>query len=112
MHPSNAEKLNQCNGWFKDETPASNLDIDTLLHTRGEQYGRFSTGASIMRQLKKTLHDSAGWGNLTPSQQEALEMIMHKIGRILNGKPDYTDSWQDIAGYALLIVKQLDGENP
>jgi hypothetical protein len=39
-------------------------------------------------------------------------MICHKIGRILNGNPNNKDSWWDIAGYATLIVKQLDGENP
>jgi len=40
--------------------------------------------------------------------REALEMILHKIARILNGNPNYADSWQDIAGYAQLIVKRLN----
>lgn len=34
-------------------------------------------------------------------------MIAHKIARILNGDPDYDDSWVDIAGYATLVVKKL-----
>jgi hypothetical protein len=36
-------------------------------------------------------------------------MIVHKIGRILNGDPNYDDSWADIAGYAQLVVKELNG---
>ena len=36
-------------------------------------------------------------------------MICHKIGRILNGDPDYGDSWRDIAGYALLVADRLEG---
>jgi hypothetical protein len=50
------------------------------------------------------------WALLSASQKEALEMIAHKIGRILNGDPNYDDSWRDIAGYAELIVKQLNGK--
>ena len=34
-------------------------------------------------------------------------MIAHKIGRILNGDPNYLDSWIDIVGYAQLIVDRL-----
>ena len=34
-------------------------------------------------------------------------MILHKIGRIINGDADYADSWHDIAGYASLVDKRL-----
>jgi hypothetical protein len=47
---------------------------------------------------------------LTPDQQEALDMIFHKIGRIVNGDPDYADSWIDIAGYATLVADRLEGK--
>ena len=42
-------------------------------------------------------------------QVEALEMIAHKIGRIINGDHSYSDSWHDIAGYAKLVADRLDG---
>ena len=35
-------------------------------------------------------------------------MILHKVARILNGDPDYVDSWADIAGYAQLVVNILE----
>jgi hypothetical protein len=34
---------------------------------------------------------------------------MHKVARILNGDPDYADSWRDIIGYARLVEKRLTG---
>jgi hypothetical protein len=46
---------------------------------------------------------------LDDDQSEALEMIAHKIARILNGDPNYVDSWLDIAGYATLVAERLNG---
>lgn len=34
-------------------------------------------------------------------------MIAGKIARIINGDPNYVDSWHDIAGYATLIEQEL-----
>lgn len=84
--------------------------IDALITERGSRYGEFKDGAAIMQELKFVMREVDGWHNLTPSQREALDMIQHKIGRILNGDPNYDDSWKDIAGYATLIVKELNGE--
>ena len=42
---------------------------------------------------------------------EAINMICHKLGRIANGDPTYDDSWRDIAGYAMLVVRYLNGES-
>ena len=81
-----------------------------LITERGSRYGKFKDGAEIMQSLKDTMRDVDGWNNLTASQKEALDMIQHKIGRILNGDPTYDDSWKDIAGYATLIVNELNGE--
>ena len=85
-------------------------DVTSLITERGARYGKFKDGAEIMQSLKDTMRDVDGWNNLTASQKEALDMIQHKIGRILNGDPTYDDSWKDIAGYAALIVNELNGE--
>ena len=37
-------------------------------------------------------------------------MIFAKVGRILNGDPNYADSWIDIAGYAKLVADRLEGK--
>jgi hypothetical protein len=39
-------------------------------------------------------------------------MIAHMLGRILNGDPDYADSWHDIAGYAQLVADRLNVVEP
>lgn len=83
---------------------------EALIAERGTRYGKFKDGAEIMQSLKDTMRDVDGWNNLTASQKEALDMIQHKIGRILNGDPTYDDSWKDIAGYATLIINELNGE--
>lgn len=84
--------------------------IDAIITERGSRYGKFKDGAEIMQELKDVMREVDGWHNLTPSQREALDMIQHKIGRILNGDPTHDDSWKDIAGYATLIVNELNGE--
>ena len=86
-------------------------DINQTLSERGERYGPFEGHAKITQHLKATMRLYPGFHNLTDSQTEALDMIAHKIGRILNGDPNYADSWVDISGYAQLVVRQLDG-NP
>jgi len=85
--------------------------IQEILDERGKRYGKFTDHANITQQLKYSmkLFDGEKWLALKPDQREALEMIAHKIGRILNGDPDYADSWDDIAGYAKLVGDRLKG---
>ena len=88
---------------------AAPTDVDTTITQRGERYGKFKDGAVIMQDLKNVMRGTPNWESLTPSQREALEMIQHKIGRILNGDPMYDDNWRDICGYSQLILDELNG---
>lgn len=85
-------------------------NVQATLEERGKRYGPFTNHAEITQGIKHVMQDYVGWSKLSPSQKESLEMIAHKIGRILNGDPDYADSWHDIAGYATLVEKELNGE--
>lgn len=82
-------------------------DIKSILIERGKTHGDYARHAGTTQCLKSVMRHTQNWGELGPSQTEALEMIAHKIGRILNGDPDHTDHWDDIAGYATLIAEQL-----
>jgi hypothetical protein len=82
-------------------------DIDTTLADRGKRYGTFTGHALITQRLKEVMREHRGWGNLGYDQRESLEMVAHKIGRILNGDPHYHDSWHDIAGYVKLVADRL-----
>lgn len=84
--------------------------VESLLQERGKRYGPFESHAEITQSIKRAMHAVDGWMRLSADQEEALEMIAHKIGRILNGDPNYDDSWVDIAGYATLVAKRLQGE--
>jgi len=85
----------------------TNAGIDKVLEERGKRYGDFNGHADITQSLKAIMRGTNGWRDLTLSQKEALEMIAHKIGRILNGDPSYIDSWTDIIGYARLVEQEL-----
>lgn len=85
-------------------------DVSNTLNARGARYGSFSGQAAISQTLKNLMRQSPNWDYLEPDMAEALDMIQHKIARILNGDPRYADSWHDIAGYATLVDKRLNGE--
>jgi len=82
---------------------------ETLIE-RGKNYGSFQTGAITMQTLKRVVRDNRNYRNLSSAQCEAIDMILHKIGRVVNGNPNYADNWHDIAGYAKLIENQINGE--
>lgn len=84
--------------------------IHEVLTERGSRYGPFKGHARITQALKQDMRCRTNWDSLTDSQQEALEMIAHKIGRILNGDPNYLDSWIDIVGYTQLVIDELNEE--
>ena len=86
-------------------------EVSVILKERGDRYGSFDSHASITYGIKEVMQASPNWvgGKLSYSQREALDMVAHKIGRILNGDPNYQDSWVDIAGYAKLVVDELGG---
>lgn len=85
-------------------------DINDTLKERGKRYGNFARHAFLAQSLKRVMHNARSWNELEPDVQEALDMIQHKIARILNGDAAYTDSYHDIAGYATLVEKRLQGE--
>lgn len=86
-------------------------EVDKILEERGSRYGKFKNHADITQYFKSITMAFLleREKSLSNSQQEALDMIFHKIGRILNGDPNYADSWIDIAGYAKLVADELEG---
>ena len=90
---------------------SGDIITDTLAE-RGKRYGVFTGHAAITQDLKTCIKHHLGERNkdLAPDQQESLDMICHKIGRIINGDENYDDSWVDIAGYAKLVADRLQQE--
>jgi len=86
-------------------------NVDDVLNTRGETYGKFIEGAEIMQMTKRLVYNYIEQRGTTLAfdQLEAIDMIIHKLGRIINGNPDHIDNWVDIAGYATLVADRLKG---
>ena len=85
-------------------------ELDKTLAQRGEVYGRFVDHAAISQSIKRAMRAAPGWQELPDDMRESLEMLAHKVARILNGNPDYVDSWHDVSGYATLVEKRLKGD--
>ena len=85
--------------------------VKALLDERGKNYGTFEALSKIVQSLKGVIYKELGSRSkaLADDQIEALDMICHKIARIINGDPNHLDSWQDIAGYARLVAERLQG---
>jgi hypothetical protein len=96
---------------LEEDKAFAQMSVTDTLTERGKRYGTFTGHAEIAQQLKGVMrqYEASRGCDLDPDQREALEMIAHKIARIINGDPNYADSWHDIAGYAQLIADRLNG---
>lgn len=88
-------------------------DLTAMLADREKTHGAFSDHARITQRLKNVIAEELverherGQPPLTDMQRESLDMIEHKVGRIIAGNPNEPDHWNDIAGYAVLPTKEM-----
>lgn len=82
-------------------------NVNDTLKEREKIHGDFSTNTVVMQYLKQRCRETAAWSTLPAYQKESIEMICHKLGRILCGNPNHLDHWHDIAGYATLVENIL-----
>ena len=93
--------------------------LQATLDERGSNYGPFSGHAVAAQQLKDVVRDhlrrNKRYAALDSVAQcvvdEGLDMIMHKVARLINGDPLHDDSWVDIAGYATITNKFANEAN-
>ena len=81
--------------------------INTILASRATTHGDFTDVSRVAQDIKSIMTSSKGWPKLRSAQRESLEVIATKIGRILGGDPTHKDHWDDIAGYAELVAREL-----
>lgn len=94
-------------------------NMKETLDNRGSEYGDFRSQALLAQNLKRFVrnHRTSGslipeWELLAPYMRESIEMILHKIARIVNGNPYNLDSWHDIAGYATIAKIRAEQDRP
>lgn len=96
-------------------SPASTA---TLTSERQTTHGDFADNSRISQRLKIIIEaeidarERRGDDGLSFPHREALDMILHKISRIIAGNPDFNDHWDDIAGYAHIASKACAPPNP
>lgn len=86
------------------------MSTENLLNERGSTHGDFTDNARISQEIKRVMYTSKNWDKMHDIHREALEYIAGKIGRLLSGQWDFQDSYDDIAGYAMLPKKFNHGK--
>lgn len=93
------------------------VNIKHVTSERGGRYGDYASHAKVTQEIKLAMqraydeaHADRKYTNLPYHVRESLDMIAHKLGRIVNGDAMYKDSWVDIAGYASLTAERLKDE--
>ncbi|OCR88100.1 hypothetical protein CFT13S00388_02740 [Campylobacter fetus subsp. testudinum] len=90
------------------------MKVEDILKDREETHGDFSDVARYSFDLSDIFRFSPNYaaGNLSKVQMVGIEMILHKLSRIMCGNPNEIDHYKDIQGYAELIIKDIkDNKN-
>ncbi|MFB6349678.1 hypothetical protein ACFBZI_10570 [Moraxella sp. ZJ142] len=82
--------------------------IESTLTERQHTHGDYVLTSALSQSLKDVAFSLPRTQPLEPYQKEAIEMILHKIARIINGDSYFIDSWRDIAGYAHLTIDLIN----
>ena len=81
--------------------------IEEVLNQRQATYGSFTKNAEVSQMMKYFMAQGTNYKQMPMAHREALEMIVHKIARIVNGDPNYIDNWIDICGYSQLVIGEI-----
>ena len=76
--------------------------MQELLTERKKTHGEYLDHAKMTQALKDVMRGGKSYPLLNDHERETLDMLAHKVGRILAGDPHFEDHWRDIAGYATL----------
>jgi hypothetical protein len=82
--------------------------IETILAARNKTHGDYADQAALAQNLKRMLRNTRNWEKMDFCQAQSMEAFCDKISRALTGDNDEIDHWQDISGYAQLVVKELE----
>ena len=85
-------------------------NIQNVLADRARTHGDFEHVAKMSQNLKHQMQSVNAYMHLDYYMAESLEQIAMKIARILAGNARDADHWQDISGYATLVVRQIERE--
>jgi hypothetical protein len=82
-----------------------------IVDQRPSTHGDFERNTVFMQRAKELMRLQPNWHKMEPYQREALEQIIHKLGRILHGDHEHVDHWDDVGGYAACVTRVLRSRN-
>ena len=82
--------------------------INDTLNERAHTHGDYREQAAFAQQFKRLMRAGRNWERLELTQAQSLEAFCDKISRVLCGNANEPDHWRDVAGYAQLIVRELE----
>jgi len=81
---------------------------NSAVPNRDHQHGGLDAVGITSQQIKDSMREGVNWktNSLHPAAKESLDMIAHKIARVLSGNnPHDFQHWEDIAGYATAFMR-------
>jgi hypothetical protein len=96
---------------YKAAVPTTEAEIAVyqMLAGRESNNGDYATGARITNSIVRSMSSGGkNWFDMPDYMLLAMQMIALKQARIVNGSHTHIDSWRDIAGYAMLVVDELE----
>ena len=86
---------------------------DKILEERGSRYGDFDDIAEISQTLKDMWYMKANldFKEPTDTMNEAMEMVLHKLARMINGDRYYEDNIIDMQNYLELYRQEVIKSN-
>ena len=75
--------------------------VGNILDTRRGTHGDFGLSSDFVQVFKNHARKAPNWKDMNSAEHEAIDMIIHKLGRWLFGK-SIDDHNDDICGYATL----------
>lgn len=100
-------EINQNHVMFNITDIPKENEINNVLKQRGKIYGSYAKNAKLSQKLKDIIRDDISHTYIPYEQREALDNILQKIARIINGDTFYEDNWIDIIGYSQLALDAI-----
>jgi len=86
--------------------------MSTVVPDRDHQHGGMEAVGYVAQGIKRAMRLSRNWDRLSPGRQEALDMVAHKIARVLSGAdPHDPQHWEDLAGYPIAAMRQQEASH-
>jgi len=82
--------------------------VNDTINERASTHGDYKEQAAFAQHFKRMVREGRNWERLDFYQAQSLEAFCDKISRVLCGNFNEIDHWRDVAGYAQLVVRELE----